>query len=90
MSPNLAAPTKTKKNMTPNNANSVITINTWKNNLYHFNLDPLHHHPGGQVIQVACVGSINFEVDIESDVCFLIRPTHSLHSLCNSFTFPCI
>jgi len=32
VSPNLAAPTKTKKNMTPNNANSVITINTWKNN----------------------------------------------------------
>jgi hypothetical protein len=35
-------------------------VNMWKNNLYHFNLDPLHHHPGGQVIQVASVGSINF------------------------------
>ena len=34
-------------------------IELWSPSLYHFNLDPIDIHPGGQCIQVACVGSIN-------------------------------
>jgi len=34
-------------------------VNMWKDSLYHFNLDPRQYHPGGQVIQVASVGSLN-------------------------------
>ena len=32
----------------------------WSPYLYNFNLDPIPIHPGGQCIQVASVGSINF------------------------------
>ena len=34
-------------------------VNLWSPYLFHFNLDPIDCHPGGQVIQVAAVGSIN-------------------------------
>ena len=34
-------------------------IELWSPSLYHFNLDPINIHPGGQCIQVASVGSIN-------------------------------
>ena len=34
-------------------------VNLWRPYLFHFNLDPIDVHPGGQVIQVAAVGSIN-------------------------------
>jgi len=34
-------------------------IELWSPSLYHFNLDPIDLHPGGQCIQVASVGSIN-------------------------------
>tara|TARA_R110000850_G_scaffold194824_2_gene321331 strand:+ start:309 stop:1304 length:996 start_codon:yes stop_codon:yes gene_type:complete len=35
-------------------------IKMWSPYLYNFNLDPIPLHPGGQCIQVASVGSINF------------------------------
>ena len=34
-------------------------IKLWSSSFYHFNLDPIDIHPGGQCIQVASVGSIN-------------------------------
>jgi len=34
-------------------------IELWSPSLYHFNLDPIDIHPGGQCIQVASVGSIH-------------------------------
>ena len=34
-------------------------IKMWTPYLFHFNLDPIPWHPGGQVAQVAAVGSIN-------------------------------
>ena len=34
-------------------------VELWSPSLYHFNLDPINIHPGGQCIQVASVGSIH-------------------------------
>ncbi len=34
-------------------------VELWSPSLYHFNLDPITIHPGGQCIQVASVGSIH-------------------------------
>ena len=34
-------------------------IESWIPSLYHFNLDPINIHPGGQCIQVASVGSMH-------------------------------
>ena len=34
-------------------------VKMWSPYLYHFNLDPIKIHPGGQCMQVASVGSIN-------------------------------
>jgi hypothetical protein len=34
-------------------------IESWIPSLYHFNLDPINIHPGGQCIQVASIGSMH-------------------------------
>ena len=39
--------------------NQIDFVNLWRPYLYHINLDPVVHHPGGQIIQVASVGSLN-------------------------------
>ena len=41
------------------NLSQLEFTKSWSQYLYHFNLDPSPFHPGGQVCQVASVGSIN-------------------------------